>query len=667
MKPDIHSTLKNYFNTEIATIKKSEIVKNHISKLNLNDLHPEQQILKLHAELESMEKDQEDSIPKEYILFSDSPEHLFRIFFTKIILQKQNDLPQIKEAIILKEKITGIQQLLNNKKEKLKRFTLKDLKSGKNNVIFYQLKQCPPTTTTQEYNLMREYQSETILKTVEAELHHLKNTFLVQAKHSFKTYLKQEIKNCKNINLKYLLALTYSKIPNQNYKAYIKNTDEAIFQLPLFQIKETLKNYQSKNKIKPLSCPQLFCHSFNKYYHWLLTLSPTLIPTPSKTSTDYSKTFEHTYKLAIQLTKQQINQLKQINSKNYIHTLEKKLSKLKDYSQLNQWPLLPLTEENKPALKAIYFNHLILNQNPKRSKSQLFLAIQTTLFVSHYTQKLNHLYKRHNIHQDFLSVTQIFDLLSATPPGSDISNQLFNAISNEINHLQKHDMPIISIKKEIKNTLINIYIQAADNLENLYSKNNISSNACHALFQKKYLNKLILHNKRHNIPINPMVNNLIELFDSETNLLFDLKKINHIDIEPLLQTNQNIPTSAPFSFNYAKSDTSILENLVIALNLHIHFLANDTSSKKFVKIITAPDLDLINQKIHLNCNTNEFKYIIKKIKPLFKSLTYANIGKSKIFLSKKNNLITEQNLNNSKTNNLQSKQIINNIIAKKGN
>ena len=136
MKENTYLNLKNYFIQEIANIKQEKITTDCITKLNLNNLHPEQQILKLHAELISLEKDLEDSPCKEYILFADNLEHLHRLFFTKTALQKQNDTEKIKDVIILKEKITSIQKLLKQKKRRTKKIQPKRSKSREKTMSF---------------------------------------------------------------------------------------------------------------------------------------------------------------------------------------------------------------------------------------------------------------------------------------------------------------------------------------------------------------------------------------------------------------------------------------------------------------------------------------------------------------------------------------------------
>ncbi len=609
MKENTYLNLKNYFKQEIANIKQDKITTDCITKLNLNNLHPEQQILKLHAELISLEKDLEDSPCKEYILFADNLDHLHRLFFTKIALHKQNDTEKIKDVIILKEKITGIQKLLKQKKEEIKKFTLKDLKAGQNNVIFYQLKECPTKTDPDEYTLMRLYQSQTILKALEAEFNQLQHTFINNSKNNFPECLKQEIKYCKNVNLKKLLALKDSESPLKEHSSYIKHHlqyDEEIFQIPLSTIKEHLKKHATKEE---LSCPQLFCLAFNKYYYWLLTLKSSQTPQLQNTQqTDYSDFFEKTYSLTIEVSQKLINRLNHYNDRKHIPVLIKKLEKLESYSLINRWPLLPLTEDKKPALKTIFYNHLILNPNSNNSTSQLFLAIQTNIFFRHYYKKLKHLYKKYNIKNTFSSTPQILDLLSFTAPNINTFNHLYKTLSVNTAHLLKHDLPYISIQKDINNTVTEIFNQTADNLEKLYSNNDINTNVFHAIIQKKDLLRIIYHNKRYNIPTPPQVQNLLDIFESVITEFHELQNTKPIDLENIIIKDEPTTQHQNFSFNYSKSDTSILENIT-ALTLHLNFLANNTSSRKFVRIITAQNLDLITDKIYLNCQTTHLANI----------------------------------------------------------
>ena len=94
-----------------------------------------------------------------------------------------------------------------------------------------------------------------------------------------------------------------------------------------------------------------------------------------------------------------------------------------------------------------------------------------------------------------------------------------------------------------------------------------------------------------------------------------------------------------------KDDVGKLKTVINQLCFKIEYLNEDvTEADDLIKVLTAKSILPGSVKIQIGCETKHFRYTIDKFQPSFNSLTLANIAKSKLFYSKKDTLITANNL-----------------------
>lgn len=123
----------------------------------------------------------------------------------------------------------------------------------------------------------------------------------------------------------------------------------------------------------------------------------------------------------------------------------------------------------------------------------------------------------------------------------------------------------------------------------------------------------------------------------------------------------------------AKHDQSLLikgasleEKLTIItlqLNQRLGFLKYKSSVKPFVQWILHPNTNENQAKIFIGCMTNEFKCIIDHFKYFNNKLSYAEIGRYGIFISKYGIAISASNIRNTSFENLNTKHAITNIFT----
>lgn len=97
-----------------------------------------------------------------------------------------------------------------------------------------------------------------------------------------------------------------------------------------------------------------------------------------------------------------------------------------------------------------------------------------------------------------------------------------------------------------------------------------------------------------------------------------------------------------------KDDLEKLTIIIKQLCFQIELVNEDLSTPEdLLKVLTSKSLTPGCAKIHIGCETKHFRYCIDKLQPYFSNLTLSNIERSKIFYSKKETLITANNLSSS--------------------
>ena len=130
-----------------------------IKSLNLKELLPDQQVLKLSKVLELHKKKIDDFKNKEYFNFADDDNQLYNVFIAYSLFYHRNEEAILEECFILNETYKLLNQRLQDTIAQLPQFTYLDLLNNKKNVVFYELNQQPFGTSDEEYARMRNWQT----------------------------------------------------------------------------------------------------------------------------------------------------------------------------------------------------------------------------------------------------------------------------------------------------------------------------------------------------------------------------------------------------------------------------------------------------------------------------------------------------------------------------
>ena len=118
-----------------------------------------------------------------------------------------------------------------------------------------------------------------------------------------------------------------------------------------------------------------------------------------------------------------------------------------------------------------------------------------------------------------------------------------------------------------------------------------------------------------------------------------------------ISNNEYFENQESISFGF-KDDVEKLKTVVNQLCFKIELLNQEvTSADELIKTFTVNNILPGAVKIQIGCETKHFRYCIDKFTPYFNGMTLANIEKSKLFYSKKDTLITANNLSASSSKN----------------
>lgn len=110
------------------------------------------------------------------------------------------------------------------------------------------------------------------------------------------------------------------------------------------------------------------------------------------------------------------------------------------------------------------------------------------------------------------------------------------------------------------------------------------------------------------------------------------------------EDNFKFPKSDRVTFGFT-GDKKKLDSVLKQLQLQINLLNEDkTKVENLLEILTSPNLILGTPLVYLNCETTQFSYLVSKLEQHFISFNPTEIGKTKLFYSKKENVIKRQNL-----------------------
>ncbi len=692
MITDTNHKIKQYFNDfykSAAEDAKSQ-ANIFVEGLNLNILSNDQQVLRLYREIQLLNQKIDDFERKEYINFAAYDVIIYKIFSARLLFFSTKEDELIREGLVLSELRNHLLQLYELLKAQLPPLTFSDFLKNNKHVVFYDLHQKPQGISEDDYFKMRNLQTQKKIDCVNQESKLFKERFnakigennLIASEIKAETkQLEYLFKNAKELTtdqfiseLSKLIAIPSNSLPEDSSEFHTSFSKFIEGDLQLENLTPKFLNSELK-KIKTglISQVPICCWSFIKYDKWLNDLLIEKVTIDKFQDPDYNQIFNQTFKEGTELSEKEISEFKHrypsdVNLLGKYHgIIIDKLNQLRaEFNQLahpNYYHFL-LEDET---VKSYFVNNCFLGIDVEIHKEELKQAIVLNEMIVFFLEELEriHINPIDQTFNDFFLDLQITDLITSMIPEPDLMDQLVEVFSKTMSQLKRGRKPVLFIIDDLKDSLLDIYNQAADNLQQLFDLHPAEIKGHFASCQVRDMQHKELTASRNGSELHKYFEDLKDLFKIELEFVQSLQNINPINVDHLLHTPE-VLVKEKFSFKYQKSDSKILEQIINELCLKIDFLDNKTTVKDFIRIVTSSDLDSISEKIYLGCQTNEFHYIIDNhFKNYFKSFKVSKVAKSGLFVSKGGFPFTKDNLYNAHYDNLQTKIKIDNIFNQK--
>ena len=129
------------------------------------------------------------------------------------------------------------------------------------------------------------------------------------------------------------------------------------------------------------------------------------------------------------------------------------------------------------------------------------------------------------------------------------------------------------------------------------------------------------------------------------------EEITSLNIEPIVKDNivgNNETNFTSFKFN-GLVNTSKLNNCLCSIDLLVDLVCKEKCQiEDLFVVLTTKDLNKFKGQIYLNCETSQFSFIVDKLANYFHGSLKKSIELSKVFYTKRNKLLTANNLHQAK-------------------
>jgi hypothetical protein len=605
----------------VITIAKTKAA-DYIHSLNLTK-HPHAIAIDIiHRELQSFAEEYKNASYKKYILFSDDRNEISLMSFSEIILSDKSNIDDIEKAICFAEKYNALTKEQENLRPSIKTFL-----SHNTPFEFF-----TPDTPIEHFYKKKESHLHSVLKQVYKILYIMQST-LTNEYYSSEN-IKRELILCQKKEYSNFIVFKKGTLKYKEYKKEI--TEKDILDIP--------SNTEKQNT------PLLQTLALRLYINWLN------YPTGTYKEIRPNNIFNKMHKKQIQESERIIKKIEANIHTISTESIEKKLKALEDTSKRFSCPVISEITNNKHHIKSIFFASVLIN-------ADLYISLHrlryTTIMSKLYDFYIDEYFKRN---QELTTLSQALSHMASMGTNDDIFNPLIDIINKNMELVNINESPTFSLLKETVNAINKAFESAAYELEEKYDYLDINKVALHSAATHKHLHKFINRLSRNNLELNPKAKELENILTNAIDYQKTLSTIDNIDINIPHQNKKKTHTNNTESFGYKKSDKEILLRIIKALHYRITLLKDDESINTLVNILTSEKIYSHKDKIYVTCQTNQFAYIITKLRPLFKNLEFSKIERTKLFFSNKNTLLTASNLYSADVESLNQKNEINNVF-----
>ncbi len=693
---DPKQSIDNHFNKAYQNaLQEAERTSSlYLSTLHLESLDDESKITTLRNALRTIQSEIESFSNPEYIYNYNNKEWLIKVYSNRVIFFETDETKQLNEAFSYALKSSKLLTAYNSIIDKFQPFTFQAFLEGDKNLFFYQYNERPPQTSFSDYYKCRNWQSTELIKAIEAEKIFMLSLFrkASQGNGQSKKLISNEKKSLNEL-FDNNLQLSDNEFVARLRNIYIFNNSSFIIKEPAYwkesffnvckgiydyskftpqYLLDIQKAYKTNNSGFPVSDPPIIFLSLIKYDDWIDELSKGNITLDDDLKDNCDGLYVASHNSAIIEAKEKISAFQVRNNPDNMEPDEYKQILLNEFlvlrARLNElddptyFQLLDSTDDLEPyLLQKCYFTgrHEI-------EIRKLGTAVKLYEEINFFSSELSKLFEKQYFNksdgQANVLHLEILSLLNSMAVDTVLYKRTYNIIQDFLKDIAANYKPFFFIIADVKERLFELLDVTFTKLISELDKLPIDRKNYYVQERLKEIKVNELAIQIHGLKLGTLTNHFKELLVVQLEYIREAKNYSFNPIKAIFEVNE--PVVSSFSFSYKLNSINPLEKIYLELNKHVDFLDCDRTTKEdFIAVFNADNLAKVNSIIYINCETAQFRYILDKMSPWFTDLSLAKIERSKLFYTKKNTLLTANNLSRSKIDNPKQQETIDSIFS----
>lgn len=658
MASDPHIQIKHRCDEIISEARKNAIEqdKQDIQDLNLEKLSAEEQIWKLISEKQAV-KQKADRLEKKEYYRLDRYDHLISILYlSRLVCLNQDDEQAIRDGILINVKEQHIDLLLSKAKEHIKPFTFDDFISNQCNIVFYDLDEKPGTTSDEDYERIRSWQTNKKISCIKLEFNKFRENFKKAVKDEIIIHdsLLDEIKQVRNIlndgaiwkekqfhdELIKLKGLADIILPediirmHQEFCLFLKGNNFKSRLSPRF-FETTMKNIEA-GRISELP---IFGLSLSMYFRWLLHVSMFKKVAFHRAEFSFDTLFANTMKEGEDKKDNAINSVKKkamdrsYNDLHYERFIVKGMEEQRKLFNKLEYPHYFKFLEQKELLKNCFIEDCLRSLDIEKPKEALRQTIIMNENIQFYCEELCLLKQNPLIPSaDQLSeITLMTVTLCHMAPGSELINLFLDTREMIKKQVYNERIPLFFICENADGLFTEIFEKAVMNFKKLVEDLPIEDKGRFISEMLREINYMETLNGFKCRKKNIFLKQFKHILKDELKIAHEMQSFHPAEYKEYSNKKERT-LNKPFNFGYRKGPKE-LKPILTAMDLKMGMLANGSTVDDLMDVFTCPDLSKNTKTIYIGFTIIKFAYFRKKVEQWFSSFTAANIERSGIFIS----------------------------------
>ena len=677
---------------------------NHFQKSFLPHLNGKslfEQISLLKKDMEKDDDNTDNSPAYLYRVNHNTDEWLLKLYSSRTVILNIDEGDELYKGIFNGTLHSLIVDKYHELKKSIPSYSYADFLNGLYNPFFFEL-EFYSLATEEDYNKIREWQAENFIKMISIEMKVLIESIQNECAtisdpltiiNFNKDYFDNSFTKTKYSSASELIAALSKFTFLKGYDFSQLDNNEVLIDFDYFSNEKIpwksispglINKVQDKlNQVKPVSAfsssPIIF-FSLNKVIVWLEEVlngrgifehyqEPALEDLFYKVleeANNEADSLIYSFEVKHDIDNIETDEAKLL----YINTLNDLRHEYNDHQDdFSNYYLKGVFDED--VLKLAFITNSFFDNDPVSHSEQMKRAIIMVNRMLHYIQSLNSITgsRRFPVTEEDGNVIEIMYLMHNMALDVDLYKRLEKLMNDTIREFHQSGVPFEILNWNMHEGMKEIFNESIDRLLRYLEDSLPSNKVLYIQTRLKQLKQRELQYKQMqgiypDLDKNTFTKLFIDFLEIEADYIRETKDVKILPaFNPVNKSKLLSENNLRSSFGYKSKDKEPLLSIIKLLCVKIDLLDDRrTSAEDLVKILICDDFTKEQGRIYLKCETVQFAYIVSNLSRSFQSLTPKLIEESALFYSRKNNLITAQNLYSNKIDNPKEKEAIDKIL-----